>query len=171
MRTIAILLLTGMITAAVPAAAQTPGEASVYKVEFNIHDGSDAAANTARRYTLLIEGNSKGYFRAGNKVPYQTSAPPAGQTPTYNYADVGVNIEARLQTTPRGVSLSADFEVSSVLPREGTAGPVSPNPIIASRRIQVNTVMVPGKPTVVASIDDPATRRRFDVEVTITKAE
>jgi hypothetical protein len=35
--------------------------------------------------------------------------------------------------------------------------------------LSLDTALVPGKPTVVASFDDPVTSRKFDVDVAITK--
>ena len=43
-----------------------------------------------------------------------------------------------------------------------------PTPTIAALRIEINDVLMLGKPTLVASIDDPVTMRKFDVEVTVT---
>jgi hypothetical protein len=170
MRTSPLLFLTCLTIPALPAAAQENRETIVYRVEFNIRDGSDTAAKTGRRYTMLIDANGKGNFRAGNKVPYLASSSP-GQAAQYNYADIGVNIDARLRDMQGKVSLAADLDVSTVLPRDKATPPAPPNPTIASVRIGVNTIMIPGKPSLVASIDDPVTMRRFDVEATVTKVE
>src|SRR5512138_1135159 len=95
-----ILLI--LLTAAVPAVAQeaTPvGRASVYKVDFTIRDGSESAS-AGRRYSMLIEPNGKGTFRVGTKVAYTTGTIQAGSAPVatqYNFADIGVNIDARLR--------------------------------------------------------------------------
>jgi hypothetical protein len=165
MRTSAALLLSALLIPTLPAVAQENQESAVYKVEFNIRDGSDAGA-AGRRYTMLIDPNSKGTFRAGNKVPYLTTPPAPGQAAQYNYADIGVNIDARLQERSGKVYLSADLDVSSVLQQDkGTV----PNPTIASIRVSVNTRMIAGKPVLVASVDDPVTKRKFDVEATVTK--
>ncbi len=165
MRTITLLILA---TLAVSASAQENRPAPLYRVEFNIHDGSDAAAKTGRRYSMLVEATGKGTFRAGNKVPYETGAASATQGPQYSFAEIGVNIDARLRDINGQIYLSADLDVSTVLPREKVA---APNPTIASIRISVNTIMSPGKPALVASIDDPVIKRRFDIEATVTKVE
>jgi len=63
MRTSAVLFLTTLLIPTLPVIGQEKAaDSSVYKVEFNIHDGSDAAAKTGRRYTIMIEGNEKGVF-------------------------------------------------------------------------------------------------------------
>ena len=163
MRTQALLLFT---TLAISVSAQELREAPLYRVEFNIHDGSDAAAKTGRRYAMLIDATGKGTFRAGNRVPYIGSN--SAQGPQYTYADVGVNIHARLREGNGRVLLNADLEVSTVIPREKDS---PPNPTIASIRISINTILTPGKPALVASVDDPVIKRRFDIEATVTKME
>jgi len=165
MRTTAVLLLTAF---AVSAPAQEARDTPLYRVEFNIHDGSDAAAKTGRRYTMLIEATGKGAFRAGNKVPYLTGAASGNQAPQYGYADVGMNIDARLREISGRIFLTADFDISTVMPREKES---LPNPTIASIRVGVNTIISPGKPILVASVDDPAIKRRFDIEATVTKVD
>src|SRR5437667_746379 len=102
MRTKAVLFLTTLLIPALPVIGQEKGaDSGVYKVEFNIHDGSDAAAKTGRRYTIMIEANDKGLFRVGQKVPYATGSFQSGAgtvTPLtqFNYAEIGVNIDCRI---------------------------------------------------------------------------
>jgi len=37
-------------------------------------------------------------------------------------------------------------------------------------RSQVDTIVSPGKPTIVSRMDDPSSKRRFQLEVTASKA-
>jgi len=179
MRTKAVLFLTTLLIPALPVIGQEKGaDSGVYKVEFNIHDGSDAAAKTGRRYTIMIEGNEKGVFRVGQKVPYATGSfqpgvASAGVTPLvstqFNYAEVGVNIDCRIIEFNGKVRVKATLDLSTVVQHEKTAPQVPPMPIIGQLRIEVNALVNTGKPTLVASVDDPVTLRKFDVEATVTK--
>ncbi len=58
----AALILTAL-TITLPAAAKEKMETTVYKVEFNIHDGSDGPAKAGRRYTMLVLTNHKSASR------------------------------------------------------------------------------------------------------------
>jgi len=51
MRTSAVLFLSTLLIPTLPLSGQEKGgaDSGVYKVEFNIHDGSDAAAKAGRR--------------------------------------------------------------------------------------------------------------------------
>src|SRR5260370_20839161 len=76
MRTSAVLFVATLLIPALPVCGKekSGADSGVYKVEFNIHDGSDAAAKTGRRYTIMIEASDKGTFRVGQKVPYATGS-------------------------------------------------------------------------------------------------
>ena len=149
-------------------------DAAQYKVEFHIQDSADTTAKGARRYTMLIDANSKGTFRVGNRIPYATGTfqPGVGgpATTQYQYADVGVNIDTRLRDIGGKIGLSSDLEISALVQNEKPAGAsVGANPTFSSFKIGINTVVAPGKRVQVASVDDPITMRRFDVDATITR--
>jgi hypothetical protein len=176
MRNRAVLFLATLLIPTLPVGGQEKGgtDSGVYRVEFNIHDGSDAAARTGRRYTIMIEANDKGIFRVGQKVPYATgSFQPgvSGVTPLtqFNYAEIGVNIDCRINEVNGKVRVKATLDLSTVVQQDKNTAPMPPNPIIGQLRIEVNALVNPGKPTMVASVDDPVTLRKFDVEATVTK--
>jgi hypothetical protein len=180
MRTSAVLFLATLSIPTPPVSGQEKGgaDSGVYKVEFNIHDGSDAAAKTGRRYTIMIEANEKGIFRVGQKVPYATgsfqpSAGAAGVTPLvstqFNYAEIGVNIDCRINEFNGRVRVKATLDLSTVVQHDKSIGQIPPMPIIGQLRVEVNALVNAGKPTLVASVDDPVTMRKFDVEATVTK--
>jgi hypothetical protein len=87
----------------------------------------------------------------------------------FQYFDTGVNIDCRLRETNGRVGLSAEIDVSTIMEHTKGAGANPPNPTIGSIRVAVNAVLRPGTPTMVVSIDDPVTMRKFDVEATVTK--
>ncbi|HYI94724.1 MAG TPA: hypothetical protein VEX68_14355 [Bryobacteraceae bacterium] len=166
MRSRLVLAIAALLSiGAADAQEKKEGETSQYKVEFHIQDSADTA-KSARRYSMLIDANSKGTFRVGNRVPYTTGTPTA----QYQYADVGVNIDTRLREVGSRVGLNADLELSGIVQSDKTVGAtVNPNPTISSFRITINAVVAPGKRIQVASVDDPTTMRRFEVDATITR--
>ena len=167
MRSRLVIAITALLyTGSADAQEKKDSGAAQYKVEFHIQDSADTAAKGARRYSMLIDANSKGTFRVGNRVPYTTGTPTA----QYQYADVGVNIDTRLRDVDGRVGLSADLELSAIVQNDKTPGAtVNPNPTISSFRVAINAVVTPGKRVQVASVDDPITMRRFDVDATITR--
>jgi hypothetical protein len=143
------------------AAAQTIRS---YKVDFTIHDSGDAGAKAGRTYSLVVNEGQKGQFKVGNRMPMATSNTP-GST-QFTYVDVGVNIDCIVQERDGKASMHADLDMSTAVPSEKTP---SANPTISQIKINVDTMLTPAKPTVVASFDDPVTSRKFEVEAMVTK--
>jgi hypothetical protein len=171
MRIAVPLIFASLLASMVSVRAQEKKESvtpAVYRVEFNIRDGSEAAAKAGRRYAMLIESNGKGTFRTGNRVPYATVGMQPGQ---YQYFDVYVNIDCRLRESNEKVDLNADIELGGIVEHEKGAATNPPNPTVATIRLSVATILGLGKPALVASINDPVTMRKFDVEATVTKVD
>jgi type II secretory pathway component GspD/PulD (secretin) len=125
---------------------------------------------------MLVSATGKGTFRVGNRVPYATGAfqASAGGTPQvntqYQYFDVGVNIDCWVREGAGKINVKADLDVSTVVQHDRSAAAgTAPNPTISQIKMNVDAMVNPGKPTVVASIDDPVTMRKFDVDVAVTK--
>jgi hypothetical protein len=148
-------------------------EPATYKVEFNLRDGAQPGA--ARRYTMILEGKSRGTFRVGNRVPVATQSQDAGKPAVVNiqfsYVDVGVNIGCEVREAAGGqIGVRANLDISSVVPPDKATGqPAGGRPAIGQLNVNIDTLVSPGKPAVVASIDDPVGMRKFDVEVTATR--
>jgi general secretion pathway protein D len=161
-----------------PAAAQDNLPPAVYKVEFRIRDGSDAAARNGRRYTMLLDDGFKGTLKIGERVPVATTSFQPGigggvnplVNTQYTYIDVGVNIDATLRKQQDKILLQSDLDISTLVERKPQPGSaVLPQPTVAQMKTAVHALIVPGKATLVASIDDPVTQRKFDVEALVTK--
>ena len=164
----------------VPAYAQDrmngPG---TYKVEFNIRDGNDAAARNPRRYSLVMEPGHKSQFRVGQRVPvatgsFQPGTGGVGINPLvntqYTYLDVGVNIDCSINEMNGRIQMHGALDLSTISKPEAPANVANaPNPTVVQTKLDIDTVFEPGKPLVIASIDDPATNRRFQIEATVSR--
>ncbi len=162
--------ITGLALAAallVPVAAAYAQEVGVYKVDFTIHDSADAAAKNGRKYSLLVNGRNKATMKVGNRLPSPTASGGVGSQMQFTYIDVGVNLDCTIDERNGKYMMRADLDMSTVVPQERGGG--GANPTLSQIKIGMETTVVPGKPTVVASFDDPSTSRKFDVDVTLTK--
>lgn len=45
------------------------------------------------------------------------------------------------------------------------------NPVLRQQRVQLNVLVTLGKPTVIATMDDVVTNRRYEIEVKATKMQ
>lgn len=138
-----------------------------YKVEFTIHDGTDAAAKAGRHYTLLLDDSYKGTFHVSSRVPVPTGPGVATQ---FSYMDTGVNIDCTVHDLGGKMALHGSLDINGFTRQDAGSGAVNvPNPTVRQTRLDLEAILDPAKPTVVASIEDPESSRSLRVEVTITK--
>ena len=152
-----------------PVMAVQAQDSSTYKVDFTIRDTGDAGGKTGRKYSLLVNPGHKTTFKVGNRVPVTTAGTGGmGGNVQFTYIDVGMNIECTVGENNSRLMLRGDVDISTaVMPEKGVNA--APAPTISQIRLSLDTAVAPGKPTTVASFDDPVTARKFDVDVTITK--
>ena len=145
-------------------------------MQFDIRDASDTSTKAPRRYTMVVNAGGRSSLRVGARVPYATgSSQPAAQSSgvaplvstQYSYADIGVNIDCTLLEAGTKVKLNAELELSGTMKRDEPGIPYAPT--IASTRISIGATLAMNKPVQVASVEDPVTSRRFDVEAGVTR--
>jgi hypothetical protein len=87
----------------------------------------------------------------------------------YQYMDVGTNIWAQLREHGDELILAVRGENSNVDVETGQhAGAITP-PVVRQIKIDGDTLLVTGKPIMIGSVDDPNSKRQFQLEVTVTK--
>jgi hypothetical protein len=68
--------------------------------------------------------------------------------------------------------LESYIESSSVVPREQALVPsAGGNPVFRRVSTNVTAAVSPGKPTLIGSMDDVTSNRRFEIEATVTKVK
>jgi hypothetical protein len=169
MRISAWMMAAALLCPALAVHAQDSREGLTYKVDFTIRDTGDAGGKTGRKYSLLVNRSQKTTFKVGNRVPVVSAGTGGvGGNVQFTYIDVGMNIECVVNEFGSKFAMHADLDISTaVMPEKGANA--APAPTISQIKLNLDTTVAPGKPTVVASFDDPVTSRKFDVDVTITK--
>lgn len=142
----------------------------IYRVNFNIYELEDGKKINERNYALpvsAIDGNGRaGSIKVGTRVPVTSKE---GQ---FQYIDVGMNIDCDVTEQGDKFILSSNIEISSFALPDQTADPRSGgNPILRQVREHFVSLIVPGKPTLVTSVDDTNSKKRLQVEATITRVE
>jgi general secretion pathway protein D len=168
------MLAAAALAALLPLHAQDSKPAEpLYRVEINFHDGADSGSMTDRRYTLLVNDSHKAVFKAGSKNPVASGVfePTSGPmvTTQFTYLDVGVNIECTVRGLGSRANVHGSLDLSNIGPNETAAVAGVRNPTIRQTKLDLDTTVELGKATVVASIDDPLTSRKLQVEATVTK--
>ena len=156
-----LLLIPNIATAQQETKAQKP--VTAYRLEFNVREVENGKRLNARNYMMMAEEGSYAKMRVGNRVPIQTA------DKQYQYNNVGMNIDCRPREQENGVALDILVDISSMAPSPQPAP--SYNPVFRSDRTEVQSVVALGKPTLVASVDDVESNRRYEIEVTATEVK
>ncbi len=140
-----------------------------YRLEYTITETEGGKKLDARTYTIMCEdrGNStKGSLKVGSRVPIAASQ-DSGKT-QFQYLDIGMNVDARLDMTVSGeLSLDTSMDLSSI-PDGGQSVKADSDPVIRRFRIDTVNALPIGTPIVIATADDVATHRQFQVQVIAT---
>jgi hypothetical protein len=143
-----------------PAGAQKPVHA--YRLDFSVNELEDGKKINSRQYSLNLNADDANEIKIGTRVPVE-----AGHE-QFQYMDVGTSIWCRIGERPDGIPLSVRADISNfAIPDQGTGH--ESRPVVRQFKINASTLALPGKPMVVGSVDDPNSKRQFQLEVTATK--
>lgn len=161
-----------------PSAQQNEHQAparDTYRLEYTITETEDGKKLNARTYTIVCEDRgafTRGELKVGSRVPLAVSGDSANTQSAntqFQYLDVGMNIEVRLEMTASGdLSLQSEVDMSSI-PDSGPPDKVGGNPVIRHFRVTSFNALAVGRPVVITTADDVASHRQFQVQVTATK--
>jgi hypothetical protein len=145
-----------------PAAQDNPSPVEAYRLDFSVNEMEDGKKINTRQYSMNLNGNDGNDIKIGTRVPVQTSQEQ------YQYIDVGTSIFGRLQARDGQLRLEVRAEISNFAIPDQAQGHDS-RPLIRQLKINASTIALLGKPMVVGSVDDPNSKRQFQLEVTVTK--
>ncbi len=144
------------------AAAQRDRPVHAYRLDFSMNEMENGKKINTRQYSLNLNADESNEIKIGTRIPVDS-----GQN-AFQYIDVGTNIWARISERSDGVDLLVRAENSNLaVPEQGELR--SDRPVIRQLKITASTLALPGKPMIVGSVDDPNSKRQFQLEVTATK--
>jgi hypothetical protein len=153
----AILLAAGVCAAQSDDAKSAADQPKYFHLDFVVKELDAGKVINARHYSTTAAVGQKGVIRTGNKVPVQT-----GSATGITYIDVGVNIDCTVEKETEGnLRLNVSVEISS-------AANGSNPPLIRQTKWSSNVIVPVGKPTLVFSSDDIASKGQTQLELTAT---
>jgi|HubBroStandDraft_4_1064222.scaffolds.fasta_scaffold15990_5 hypothetical protein len=133
-----------------------------YRVDFSLNELEDGKKINTRQYAVNVNSNESNEIKIGTKVPVET------KDSEFQYMDVGTNVWCRIEERPDGVALSVRAENSNfAIPEQGAGHDA--RPVIRQLKISGSTLALLDRPMIVGSMDDPNSKRQFQLEVTVTK--
>jgi hypothetical protein len=140
---------------------------STYKLDYIFSENQDGKRVNARSYTTLVRVRDRGSIRLGSRIPVALGASKEGVTSQFQYMDIGVNIDCRIEEElDSGIDLFTNAEISSLTDNSRVG-----NPIVRQSKIQVQNIVPLGKQILLTSADEVDGTRRLQLEVTATKVK
>lgn len=180
MRKLMLILMSATALGLMPMHAQeesskaaTPAKAQPvqpYRLDFSLNELAENKLVNTRHYSMnLIAGNAD-EIKIGTRVPVATKSPdPNLISANYQYLDVGTQIWANLREHGDELVLDVRSEVSNLDMAGGSDRTPYLPPVVRQIKISGDTLLVVGKPIVIGSMDDPNSKRQFQLEVNVTK--
>jgi hypothetical protein len=148
-----------------------------YHLDFALDELEDGKKINTRQYAMdlvALRQEDRGDIRQLSDfkaIKIGTRVPVEIESGKVEYMDVGTSIRCRMIEDETGLSLEARAEVSSLVPRADTDlyHPGTHDPILRQLSIDAVTAITPGKVTSLGTVDDPDSKRQFQLEVRVTK--
>jgi hypothetical protein len=147
------------IQAGAPDAAKA---VNAYHLDFVLMELEDGKKINSRQYSMNLNAGDRNSLKVGSRVPVELKQNEV------QYLDIGTNIFCHLFERANGLGVEVRAEISNFATGDGDS-PRSSNPVIRQMLISGTTVMLPGKAEVIVSVDDPNSKRQFQMEVKATK--
>jgi hypothetical protein len=150
-----------------PPKARPPVQS--YRLDFSFNEVLDGKNLNTRHYSMNLTAGESDEIKIGTRVPVATGGNPSAPAPMqYQYMDVGTQIWAQLREHGDELILVVRGEVSNLDVETEHSGAMLP-PVVRQIKINGETLLVVGKPIVIGSVDDPNSKKQFQLEVTVTK--
>jgi hypothetical protein len=165
-------LAAGHAQDAAPAKSSTEEKSSehtekpkhAYRLDFSLNELEDGKKINTRQYSLNENSDDSNEMKIGTRVPVDTNTKEG----EFQYIDVGTTIWCQIRERSDGIALIVRAENSNfAIPEQGAGHDA--RPVIRQLKISGSTLALLGKPNIIGSMDDPNSKRQFQLEVTVTK--
>jgi hypothetical protein len=141
-----------------------------YRLDFSFNEVAEGKVVNTRHYSMNLTSGSSNEIKIGTRVPVAvSSSPSAPAAMQYQYMDVGTNIWSQLREHGDELTLAVRAEVSNLDVGTSSSGGAMLPPVVRQIKIDGETLLVVGKTLTIGSVDDPNSKRQFQLEVNITK--
>jgi len=161
-------LLWPAVAAAQESKPEVKPEPAVYRLDYVIQELDSGKRINERRYFVSTQAGRHGcQVRVGRQVPVAADSTVSGDQKHIQYMAVGMDLDCSLREQDNEVVLETSVEMSSVVTGGELALPGAP--VKRQARASITSTLIPGKPTIIATLDDVDSTRSYQIEVTATK--
>lgn len=135
---------------------------SSFRIDYALYELEGGKRANERAFALTVNEGAHGQLRSGTRVPVTVGDKGV------QYMDVGLKLSGRVLEREGDLTLESEIEMSTfALPEQAAEG--KGNPVVRTVTESVSSRPVLGKPAVVSSLDDLNSKKRLQVEVTVTR--
>jgi len=165
-RTLALLIaLAGLVLAASSPAADPAPRAeprSSFRLDYVLYELEGGKRANERTFSMTVNEGTQGQLRSGSRVPIV-----AGDKGV-QYQEAGLKVGARILERGGDLTLDTELELSTfALP--DPASEAKGNPVLRTVGQTLSSRPALGKPALLSTLDDLASRKRLQLEVTVTR--
>jgi hypothetical protein len=135
---------------------------STFRLDYVLYELDGGKRTNERTYSMTVNESASGQLRSGSRVPVTVGDKGV------QYMDVGLKVSGRVQERDGDLTLDTDLELSTFAIPEQAAGGHG-NPLIRTVSQSLSTRPALGKSAVLSTVDDLSSRKRLQVEVTVTR--
>jgi len=142
-----------------------------YRLTYTLAESDAGKRIGIQHFAMVVAAGQRTVVKQGSKIPVITGTyNPGSQSAQtqFQYLDIGMNFDATLEDSPNGLRLKTKVEQSAVgNPSEfgNSSGPLAQEPIIHQTSLEGSSIITPGKPITLGSVDVPGSTRHIDIEV------
>ena len=141
-----------------------------YRLDFSFNEAADGKVLNTRHYSMNLTAGNSDEIKIGTRVPVSSASSSSPSAPAqYEYLEIGTNIWSQLREHGDELILVVKGEISNLDVETGEHSGAMLPPVVRQIKINGSTLLVVGKPIMIGSVDDPNSKRQFQLEVTITR--
>jgi len=145
---------------------------SFYKLSFALYELEDGKRVNQRDYTMIAKAN----VNPSPSIRISTRVPIYSEEKKMQYIDAGLTLNCNVVDHGAGkiqahceIAISGFVRPDQIPENRGNA--VAPAPVLRSTNSNTWAILTPGKPSVIATVDDINSAKRMQIEMTATKLD
>jgi hypothetical protein len=147
------------------AASPAQAGSKSYRLTYTLTETDGGKRVGTQHFAMIVVPSRKTVLKQGNRVPLVTGtvSTSGGPQTQVQYLDIGLNIDASIEETGNGVKLNTAVEQSSIAEEKSGLG--TQDPIVRQSKLEGTSILTPGKPLILGSMDLSSSARHLDIEV------
>ena len=137
-----------------------------YRLTYTITETDAGKRIGVQHFAMVVVSGQRTTLKQGSKIPVVTGTYNPGTSSAqqqFTYLDIGLNFDATLDESASGVRLRTKAERSSLA--EDSPNMSAQDPIVRQTVLEGTSILTPGKPLVLGSLDISGSTRHLDLEV------